>query len=144
LIYGITGTTFFQSLPLPLEDFPPTLIAGFALVVAGLGFKLSMVPFHLWAPDVYEGASTPATALIAVLSKAAAFAVTLRFLVEAGYASAAEWQLALAILAALTMAVGALTALAQTNIKRLLAYSSIAQVGFVLVGVVSLTPEGAN
>ena len=103
-----------------------------------------MAPFHLWAPDVYEGAPTPITALIAVLSKAAALALTLRFLAEAGRATLEEWQLALAILVALTMTVGTFTALVQENIKRLLAYSSIAQVGFVLVGIIALNESGAR
>ncbi|MEX2598088.1 MAG: NADH-quinone oxidoreductase subunit N [Dehalococcoidia bacterium] len=144
LIYGMTGSTFFQAIPFFLEDFSPALAAGFVFIIAGLGFKLSMFPFHLWAPDVYEGAPTPVTALVAVLSKAAAFAVALRFLAEAGHASLPQWQLMLGILAALTMAVGTLTALSQTNIKRLLAYSSVAQVGFVLMGVVALTPAATN
>ncbi len=145
LIYGTLGTTEFRAIDTRLSGvFEPTVIIGFAMIIAGFGFKLSMVPFHMWAPDVYEGAPTPVTALIAVLSKAAAFALVLRFLVEAGGTSHEQWQLAIAILAALTMTVGTLTALVQTNIKRLLAYSSIAQVGFVLVGVVSLSEAAAN
>jgi NADH-quinone oxidoreductase subunit N len=145
LIYGTLDTTTFRSIDMRLADLSkPTAIMGFAMIIAGFGFKLSVVPFHMWAPDTYEGAPTPVTALIAVLSKAAAFALVLRFLVEAGDTSKAEWQLAIAILAAVTMTVGSLTALVQTNIKRLLAYSSIAQVGFVLVGVVSLTEPAAN
>ena len=114
------------------------------MFVAGLGFKLAMAPFHLWAPDVYEGAPTPVTALVSVLSKAAAFALTLRFLAEAGNATLEEWQLALAVLAALTMTVGTFTALVQENIKRLLAYSSVAQVGFVLIGIIALNESGAR
>ena len=144
-LYGALGTTVFRELgPELAGGFDLTVIIGFVMFIAGLGFKLSMVPFHLWAPDVYEGAPTPVTALIAVLSKAAAFALTLRFLAEAGAASLDEWQLAIAILAAVTMTVGTLTALAQRNIKRLLAYSSIAQVGFVLVGVVAMSESAAN
>ena len=145
LIYGAIGETGFRRSELLLEAvFGPTVALGLAMFVAGLGFKLSMAPFHLWAPDVYEGAPTPITALIAVLSKAAALALTLRFLAEAGRATLEEWQLALAILVALTMTVGTFTALVQENIKRLLAYSSIAQVGFVLVGIIALNESGAR
>ena len=143
VLYGATGETAFVPLGRTLA-LGPTTALGLGLFFAGLGFKLSMAPFHLWAPDVYEGAPTPVTAIVAVLSKAAAFALVLRFLAVAGAWTLDEWQLPLAALAALTMTVGTLTALAQENIKRLLAYSSIAQVGFVLVGVVSLNESGAN
>ena len=145
LIYGAIGETGFRRSELLLEAvFGPTVALGLAMFVAGLGFKLSMAPFHLWAPDVYEGAPTPVTALVSVLSKAAAFALTLRFLAEAGRATLEEWQLALAVLAALTMTVGTFTALVQDNIKRLLAYSSVAQVGFVLIGIIALNESGAR
>ncbi|MXW31225.1 MAG: NADH-quinone oxidoreductase subunit N [Chloroflexi bacterium] len=145
LIYGAIGETGFRRSELLLEAvFGPTVALGLGMFVAGLGFKLSMAPFHLWAPDVYEGAPTPVTALVSVLSKAAAFALTLRFLAEAGNATLGEWQLALAILAALTMTVGTFTALVQENIKRLLAYSSVAQVGFVLIGIIALNESGAR
>jgi NADH-quinone oxidoreductase subunit N len=145
LLYGAIGATAFSAMTPHLGAIMPlTVILGLVMFVAGLAFKLSIAPFHLWAPDVYEGSPTPITALIAVLSKAAAFALLLRFLAEAAPNAVGEWQLPLAILAALTMTVGTLTALAQTNIKRLLAYSSIAQVGFVLVGVVALSEAAAN
>ena len=145
LLYGALGETAFSRMSgLMAAQFGPVIALGLGMFVAGLGFKLSMAPFHLWAPDVYEGAPTPVTALVAVLSKAAAFALTLRFLAEAGDRTLDEWQLAIAVLAALTMTVGTLTALVQENIKRLLAYSSVAQVGFVLVGVVALNESGAN
>jgi NADH-quinone oxidoreductase subunit N len=144
-LFGALGTTVFREMaPGLAAGFDLTIIIGFVMFVGGLGFKLSMVPFHLWAPDVYEGAPTPVTALISTLSKAAAFALTLRFLAEAGMGAIEEWRMAIAILAAATMSVGTLTALSQTNIKRLLAYSSIAQVGFVLVGVVSLSAAATN
>ena len=145
ILYGTLGTTVFRSMDVPLHaQFDATVAVGFAMLLAGVGFKLAMVPFHLWAPDVYEGAPTPVTALIAVLSKAATFALLLRLLAEGARLALDEWQLALAVLAAVTMTVGTLTALVQRNIKRLLAYSSIAQVGFVLVGVVALTQDAAN
>ncbi len=145
ILYGTLGTTVFQHMNgLLLANFNPSVIVGFAMLLAGIGFKLALVPFHLWAPDVYEGAPTPVTALVAVLSKAATFALLLRLLADGGRATVDEWQLALAVLAALTMTVGTLVALAQRNVKRLLAYSSIAQVGFVMVGVVALTEAAAN
>jgi NADH-quinone oxidoreductase subunit N len=146
-LFGTLGTTRFTEMG-PLltasASWNLTLVTGFVMFVAGLGFKLSMVPFHMWAPDVYEGAPTPITALIATLSKAAAIALLLRFLAEAGSGSVNEWRMPLAVLAAATMVVGSLSALPQTNIKRLLAYSSIAQIGFILVGVVPNTVIGAN
>ena len=144
ILYGATQQTRFEIMGLVMASMSPTIALGLGLFVAGLGFKLSMAPFHLWAPDVYEGAPTPVTAIVAVLSKAAAFALVLRFFAVAGPITVDEWQLPLAALAALTMTVGTLTALAQENIKRLLAYSSVAQVGFVLVGVVALNESGAN
>ena len=146
MLYGALGTTIFSTMGsrLGAGDWNLTLILGFVMFIAGLGFKLSMVPFHMWAPDVYEGAPTPITALIAVLSKAAAVALTLRFLAMAGSDAKDEWLMPLAILAAATMTVGTLSALPQRNIKRLLAYSSITQVGFILLGVIALTPDGAN
>ena len=146
LIYGAVGETSFRLADALIGGLfdRPTVLLGFAMFAAGLGFKLSMAPFHLWAPDVYEGAPTPVTALVAVLSKAAAFALTLRFLAEAGASSLDEWRTPLAVFAALTMTVGTFTALAQSNIKRLLAYSGVAQVGFTLVGVIALNNSGAN
>ena len=146
-LFGVMGTTRFTEMGGLLAaagDWDMTLISGFVMVLAGLGFKLSMAPFHMWAPDVYEGAPTPITALIATLSKAAAIALLLRFLAEVGSGAVHEWRMPLAVLAAATMVIGSLSALPQTNIKRLLAYSSIAQIGFVLVGIVPNTVIGAN
>jgi NADH-quinone oxidoreductase subunit N len=146
LLYGTLETTYFQAMAVPLLlDFAaPTVVIGLSMVVAGLGFKVAMVPFHMWAPDVYEGAPTPITAYLAVLSKAAAFALVLRFFAESLFLSLDEWQFTLAVFAAATMTVGNLVALAQHNIKRLLAYSSIAQVGYLLMGVVALTPDSSS
>ena len=114
------------------------------MLLAGLGFKLAAVPFHMWAPDVYEGSPTPVTGYLSVLSKAAGFALVLRFFSESLLTSIDQWQLTLAVIAAATMTVGNLTALAQTNIKRLLAYSSIGQVGFLMVGLVALSPNAST
>ena len=151
LLYGISilyptlGTTDFRFMAATLSvNFSPSVIVGLSMVLAGFGFKAAMVPFHMWAPDVYEGAPTPITAHLAVLSKAAIFALILRFFAEALFLSLDQWQITMAIFAALTMTVGNLVALAQRNIKRLLAYSSIGQVGFLLVGVVALNAAASN
>jgi NADH-quinone oxidoreductase subunit N len=146
ILYGTLGTTVFGPMNalLSFSLDRPTVLVGFAMLLAGFGFKLAAVPFHMWAPDIYEGAPTPVTAHLSVLSKAAAFALVLRFFAEAMPSSIDQWQLVLAIIAAATMTVGNLTALAQTNIKRLLAYSSIGQVGFLMVGLVALSPGASN
>jgi NADH-quinone oxidoreductase subunit N len=145
LIYSSVGSTFFGAITFAINGpLQLTSIAGFVMLIVGLGFKLSIVPFHVWAPDVYEGAPTPITAHIAVLSKAAATALLLRLLFMVVDPSIGPWQFALAVLAAATMTVGTITALRQSNIKRLLAYSSIAQIGFVLMGAIVITSEAAN
>ena len=112
------------------------------LVVAGIGFKIAAVPFHMWAPDVYEGAPTPVTAFLSVGSKAASFAMLLRIFVEGLPSMSADWRLLFEVLAIVTMTVGNLAALTQTNLKRMLAYSSIAHAGYLLIGVVAGTPRG--
>lgn len=146
IIYGTMGTTVFRELesPLAMSLGAPTVILGFSMILAGLGFKLAAAPFHLWAPDVYEGAPTPVTAHLSVLSKAAAFALALRFFSESLPASIDQWQFPLAVIAALTMTIGNMTALAQQNIKRLLAYSSIGQVGFLMLGLIALSASASN
>jgi NADH-quinone oxidoreductase subunit N len=147
-VYGMLGTTRFEEIhaALLLEETPlnPAVLVGLALIVAGLGFKVAAVPFHMWAPDVYEGAPTPVTAYLAVGSKAAAFALILRLFAQAFMPAIDDWQIILVILAALTMTVGNLVALAQRNIKRMLAYSSIGQVGYLLMGVAALSPLASN
>jgi NADH-quinone oxidoreductase subunit N len=112
------------------------------LVVAGVGFKIAAVPFHMWAPDVYEGAPTPITAFLSVGSKAASFAMLLRIFVEGLPAMSADWRLLFYVLSIVTMTVGNFAALTQTNVKRMLAYSSIAHAGYVLIGIVAGTPRG--
>ena len=147
-VYGMLGTTRFDEIhaALLLDGTPlnPAVLLGLALIVAGLGFKVAAVPFHMWAPDVYEGAPTPVTAYLAVGSKAAAFALILRLFAQAFMPAFDDWQIILVILAALTMTVGNLVALAQQNIKRMLAYSSIGQVGYLLMGVAALSPLASN
>lgn len=147
MVYSSVGVTRFADLSatlLNLSDLRPALWVGLALIIVGMGFKLSVVPFHLWAPDAYEGAPLPVTAYLAIASKAAAFALVLRIFAEA-LAPAADrweqWQLILAVLAALTMLVGNLVALAQRNLKRLMAYSSIGHVGYILAGAAALATD---
>jgi NADH-quinone oxidoreductase subunit N len=138
LLYGATGTTNLARLAAVLETAgaaqEPLVLAGFALLLVGFGFKISAVPFHQWAPDVYEGAPTAVAALIATGSKAAALAALLRVLLAMRVIQP-DWTLLLWLLAATTMTVGNVVALAQRNLKRMLAYSSVAHVGYMLVGI---------
>ena len=146
-VYGLLGTTRFDEISAALaasDALSPGLILGMALIVAGLGFKLAVVPFHMWAPDAYEGAPIPITAHLAVGSKAAAFALTLRLFAEAFMPIVEQWQTLLIILAVITMLLGNLVALAQRNMKRLLAYSSVGQVGYLLMGVAALAAVGSG
>jgi NADH-quinone oxidoreductase subunit N len=135
LLYGATGTTKLdQMVPTALPGAPELLRLGLALVLVGLGFKVAAAPFQMWAPDVYQGAPTPVTALMASGPKAAAFALLLRILITVNAASS-FWFWALWISAALTMLAGNLSALVQSNVKRMLAYSSVAHAGYVLVAL---------
>ncbi len=146
LIYAATGTIVILDVAhATLQgQASPILIAGMVMLVAGLGFKVSAVPFHMWSPDVYEGAPTPVTAFLAVGSKAVSFAALLRLFV-AGLAGVHQhWDILVAVLAALSMIIGNLVAIPQTNIKRMLAYSSIAQAGYLLVGLVTASPAGVK
>ena len=146
-VYGHLSTTTFEGMSQALasvETLSPGLFVGIVLMIAGLGFKVAAVPFHMWAPDVYEGAPTPVTAYLAVGSKAAAFTLFMRLFAEGFIPAAAEWRLIIVILAAVTMVVGNLLAIAQTNIKRLLAYSSIGHAGYLLMGIAALTASGSN
>jgi NADH-quinone oxidoreductase subunit N len=114
------------------------------LVVAGVGFKIAAVPFHMWAPDVYEGAPTPITAFLSVGSKAASFAMLLRIFLEGLPSMSADWRLLFWVLSVVTMTVGNVAALTQSNLKRMLAYSSIAHAGYMLIGVVAGTERGVS
>lgn len=146
-VYGLLGTTRFDEISLALSvtsNLSPGLLIGLVFIIAGLGFKIAAVPFHMWAPDAYEGAPIPITAYLAVGSKAAAFALMLRFFTQALMPIAADWQLILIIMAALTMVLGNLVALVQSNIKRLLAYSSIGHVGYLLLGIAALVAVDEN
>ena len=145
MVYSTLGVTKFEDIAAGLavaSEVSPALWVGVGLILVGLMFKVSVVPFHMWAPDVYEGAPYPVTAYLAIGSKAAAFALILRLVAE-GFAPATDrweqWQLVLAVLAGLTMLAGNLVALAQKNLKRLLAYSSIGHAGFILAGITAFS-----
>ncbi len=145
LLYGLTGSTTLQGIGAAISGpaagtRPEILLAAILLVLAGLGFKIAMVPFHQWVPDAYEGAPTPITAFLSVASKAAGFAVAIRFFAMAFPVEeiAHHWATIVAILAMLTMTWGNTVAIWQTNMKRMLAYSSIAQAGYVMVGLAAL------
>ncbi len=144
LLYGATGTTSLNGIAAALAGGERSLILTLALILigAGMGFKIAAVPFHMWAPDVYEGAPTPVTAFLSVGSKAASFAMLLRIFFVGLPFLVSDWQTLFWVLAALTMTVGNIAAITQTNTKRMLAYSSIAHAGYVLVGVVSGTERG--
>ena len=147
MIYGFTGTTQFDVLATIGfgDDLPPVgLVVGIAFVCVGLAFKVSAVPFHMWTPDVYEGAPTPVTAFFSVAPKIAAMALFTRVLVGPFGEMTAQWQQIIVVSAVLSMVLGALAAINQRNIKRLMAYSSISHVGFALVGLAAGTPEGVR
>ena len=146
LIYGGAGTTSVPAIAeqITAEDKSPLLLAGMFLLVVGFGFKVAIVPFHQWAPDVYEGAPTTIAAFISAGPKAAGFAAFLRIFMEALPNLQGEWSGVLVLLAMLTMTVGNVIAIAQTNIKRMLAYSSIAHAGYVLIGLAAANSEGIS
>jgi NADH-quinone oxidoreductase subunit N len=136
LVYGFAGTTGFDGLAHALSEHAPVgAVVGMVFIMAGLAFKLSAVPFHMWAPDVYEGAPTPVTAFFAVAPKIAAFALLMRVLIGPFGGMVEQWQQVIVLVSIASMAVGAFGALAQNNIKRLMAYSSIGHVGYGLIGL---------
>lgn len=146
LVFGLAGTTNIYQLSQMFAEGEVSVLLVFSLVgliLVGLGFKVAIVPFHFWVPDVYEGSPTPVAGFLSTASKAAGFAVIVRFFFVAFPAFASSWTFILAALAAVTMTVGNLLALPQTNIKRLLAYSSVAHAGYALIGVVAFSQLGA-
>jgi len=143
LIYGFTGTVSFAGVAAAVTGAPHSgVIFGLAFLAAGLAFKMSAVPFHMWTPDVYEGAPTPVTAFLASAPKVAAVAITVRVLVSAFPGITGQWQQIIVFVSFASMALGAFAAIGQHNIKRLMAYSSIGHMGFALVGLAAGTEQG--
>ena len=146
MIYGFTGSTSFEGLALAVSatETPSVgLVVGLVFLITGLAFKVSAVPFHMWTPDVYEGAPTPVTALFAVAPKVAAIALFLRVMTDPFGDLLGSWQQVIVFVSIASMIVGALAAIMQTNIKRLMAYSSIGHMGYALVGIAAGTEAGA-
>ncbi|MBI1392211.1 MAG: NADH-quinone oxidoreductase subunit NuoN [Alphaproteobacteria bacterium] len=144
LVYGFAGSTSFPAIAAVATGpaASPGLVVGLVFVICGLAFKVSAAPFHMWTPDVYEGAPTPVTAFFAAAPKVAAMALFARALVGAFPEAVADWRPVIAMIAVASMAVGSVSAIVQTNIKRLLAYSSIGHMGFALVGLAAGTEDG--
>ena len=145
ILYGLTGTLELNKLAamVYMGVRSPTLLSfGLVFLVAGLGFKMGVAPFHMWVPDIYQGAPSPVTLFIGSAPKLAAFAFTMRILVDGLQPAVGEWQGMLAVMAVLSMAIGNLAAIMQTNIKRMLAYSTISHMGFLLLGILSGTFAG--
>jgi NADH-quinone oxidoreductase subunit N len=144
ILYGLTGTLDLTDIANALGQQEATVPLVFAttFIVVGLAFKLGAVPFHMWVPDVYQGAPTPVTLYLGSASKIAAFAMVMRLLVESMGALQSEWQGMLIALAVLSLAIGNVVAIAQTNLKRMLAYSTISHVGFLLLGILSGNQQG--
>ena len=144
LVYGLTGETGLKEVAVALatSNLQLPVILGALLLLAGFGFKIAAVPFHMWTPDVYEGAPTPVTAFVSVASKAAGFAVLMRVFIGAFDFIRPEWVAVVGALSVVTMTLGNVVAIPQTNIKRMLAYSSIAQAGYILIGVVCVSAFG--
>jgi len=153
-IFGITGTTHLDQIIDKVSALvsggqlwdSPALLFGMVLMIAGFGFKIASVPFQMWVPDVYEGAPTPITAFLSIASKAAGFAVILRvFYTAFGIESiSADWGMIFAVLGAITMTIGNIVAIAQSNIKRMLGYSSIAHAGYIMVGLAAIGTLGKS
>jgi NADH-quinone oxidoreductase subunit N len=144
LVYGATGEIGFSQIADAVTVDDTFLLAGLAMIVAGLAFKVSAAPFHMWTPDVYEGSPTSVTAFMSAATKTAAMVVTLRLLVTAFPDESDIWTIAVAVLACVSLAWGNLAALAQRDVKRLLAYSSISHAGFLLIAVSAASERGTE
>lgn len=144
LIYGVTGTTYLPDIAVAAEQSSQlaVLIGGMLFLAAGLGVKIAAVPFHMWAVDAYDGAPTPISAFLITVSEAAGFATIARIFLVGLPSLEVQWGLIFALLALITMTYGNVTAIAQTRTKRMLAYSAVAQAGYVLVGIAVATPAG--
>jgi NADH-quinone oxidoreductase subunit N len=141
-IFGATGGTAFELIPQAVRDGHPSVLLGMGLLLAGLGFKIAAFPFHMWAPDSYEAASTPFVAWLSVAPKTAGFVVIIRIYLEGLGTTAEIWMPILATLAGMTIVTGNLMAIPQRNIKRLLAYSGVAHIGYMLIGVAAVSSAG--
>lgn len=146
LLLGLSGSTHLVAIAEALATSPNTALitAAGVFIIAGLGFKVAAVPFHMWAPDTYDGAPTPVSAFLITASEAAGFAVLLRILLIGLAPVLAQWKMVLAVIAFVTMTFGNVTAIVQTRTKRMLAYSAIAQAGYILVGVAVATPQSVT
>jgi NADH-quinone oxidoreductase subunit N len=145
IVYGVTGTLLLDELAVGVREVGATnlgLIFGLAFIIVGIAFKFGAVPFHMWVPDVYHGAPTPVTLFIGSAPKIASFVLAIRVLAEGLDAMVASWQDMLVALAVLSLLIGNVVAIAQTNLKRMLAYSTISHVGFILLGILAGTNEG--
>jgi NADH-quinone oxidoreductase subunit N len=141
-VYGVTGGTTLALVPQALKDGHPVILLGLGIMLAGLGFKIAAFPFHMWAPDTYEAASTPFIAWLSVAPKAAGFVAIIRIYIEGLGTTAEIWMPILAVLAGMTIVTGNLMAIPQRNIKRLLAYSGVAHIGYMLIGVAAVSSGG--
>jgi NADH-quinone oxidoreductase subunit N len=144
LVYGATGELGFPAIAEATGADDPLFVTGMAMILAGLGFKVSAAPFHMWTPDVYQGAPTSVTAFMGAATKIAALALTYRILVTAFPEQSEIWTIAVAVLAVASLAIGNLAAIAQSDVKRMLAYSSISHAGFLLIAVAANSEEGAT
>jgi NADH-quinone oxidoreductase subunit N len=143
LVYGVTGSLSLDILAGALAGTPSLgLLLGITFIVVAVGFKFGAVPFHMWVPDVYQGAPTPVTMLVATAPKLASFALAFRLLAEGMAGQVAAWSQMLAVLAVVSIVLGNLIAIAQTNLRRMLAYSAISNVGFILLGFVTGSADG--
>ena len=141
-VYGVTGSTAMSAIPAAMADGHPLFLLGMGFLLAGLGFKIAAFPFHMWAPDTYEAASTPFVAWLSVAPKAAGFVAIVRLYVEGVGTAALMWMPIVAVLAGMTMVTGNLMAIPQQNIKRMLAYSGVAHIGYMLMGLAALSTSG--
>jgi NADH-quinone oxidoreductase subunit N len=141
-MYGMMGTTLLSAVPVAMAQGHPLMMLGMALVLAGLGFKIAAFPFHMWAPDTYEAGSTPFIAWLSVAPKAAGFVVIMRLYLEGVGNAALAWVPLISMLAGVTIVAGNLMAIPQRNIKRLLAYSGVAHIGYMLIGLAAMSATG--